>query len=86
VSCYKGGAGQSGEPAMQWVFSDGLASVSVFVESFDRARHLQEGGARIGATQTWMERLDSHWLTLVGEVPIATLKAFAGSLERKKPN
>lgn len=84
VSCYKGiNAGTAREPAMQWVFSDGLASLSIFVESYDRSRHTQEGGTRMGATQTWMKRSDSHWVTLVGEVPLGTLKAFALGLERK---
>jgi sigma-E factor negative regulatory protein RseB len=84
MRCYKGlNAGQLREPSMQWVFSDGLASVSIFVESFDRSRHTQEGGARMGATQTWMRRMESYWVTLVGEVPLPTLKAFAVELERK---
>jgi sigma-E factor negative regulatory protein RseB len=74
---------------VQWVFSDGLATVSLFVESFDRQRHLQEGAVAMGATQTLTRRLGSKgdggwWLTAVGEVPIQTLQAFAQGLERRR--
>ncbi len=72
--------------AMQWVFSDGLASVSVFVENFDRRRHAYEGSMGLGATQTLTRRLNDKtgdwWLTVIGEVPRSTLAAFALGLER----
>lgn len=90
VTCYKrpvaGGNGQEG--AVQWIFSDGLASVSLFLEPFDRQRHSQEVLLSIGATQTLTRRLPDKsgewWLTVVGEVPAQTLKAFAQALERRK--
>ena len=69
---------------MQWIFSDGLATVSLFVEPFDRKRHSQEGVWSMGATQTLAKRMDDWWLTAVGEVPSQTLKVFAQQLERKK--
>jgi sigma-E factor negative regulatory protein RseB len=78
MSCFKR------PETMQWIFSDGLATVSLFVESFDRKRHSQEGVWSMGATQTLTKRLDDWWLTAVGEVPAATLKVFAQQLERKK--
>ncbi len=85
MSCYKrrppGGAH---EGAIQWIFSDGLASVSLFVEPYDRQRHQQEGVFAAGATQTLTRRIDDWWLTAVGEVPAQTLKAFSQSLERRK--
>ena len=92
MSCYKrpasaaGGAekGVTGEGPLQWIFSDGLASVSIFVEPFDRQRHAQESALSLGATQTLTRHLDTHWITLVGEVPISTLRLFAGALEHKK--
>jgi sigma-E factor negative regulatory protein RseB len=69
---------------MQWVFSDGLASVSLFVEPFDARRHGQEGLMAAGATHTLTRRVQDWWLTAVGEVPPQTLRAFAQSLERRK--
>ena len=80
--------GSVADPTMQWVFSDGLASVSVFIEPFDRRRHVVEGFTSSGATQTLTRRLTDKagdWsLTLVGEVPRQTLNAFASALERRK--
>lgn len=69
---------------MQWIFSDGLATVSLFVEAYDRKRHGQEGAMSLGATHTLTRHVGDWWLTAVGEVPVLTLKIFAQQLERKK--
>lgn len=94
VSCFKrpAAATPARDGAMQWVFSDGLAAVSLFVEMYDPQRHLQETTTALGATQTLTRRLSlksgdktsDWWLTAVGEVPPQTLQAFAQSLERTK--
>ena len=80
MNCYK----RRAEGVLQWIFSDGLASVSLFVEDFDRERHLREGVFASGATHTLTRRMQDSWVTAVGEVPPATLRAFALSLERRK--
>ena len=84
VSCYRRPANGTPEGALQWVFSDGLAAVSLFVEAYDRQRHQQEGIFASGATHTLTRRIQDWWLTAVGEVPSQTLKAFSLSLERRK--
>jgi len=86
MSCYKRPAGAASAPegSIQWIFSDGLASVSLFVEPYERQRHPQEGLFSAGATQTLTRRIQDWWLTAVGEVPAQTLRAFAQSLERRK--
>jgi sigma-E factor negative regulatory protein RseB len=96
MNCYKRmvakADGANTDSAMQWTFSDGLASVSVFVEAFDRARHIQEGQAATGATHSitrrfvdrQTEQAGDWWLTVVGEVPVPVLLGFAQSLERRK--
>lgn len=83
MSCYKRPA-VAPDGAIQWIFSDGLASVSLFVEPFDGQRHTQEGLFAAGATQTLTRRIESWWLTAVGEVPPQTLRSFAQSLERRR--
>lgn len=80
MSCYK----RPAEGVLQWIFSDGLASVSLFVEAYDPKRHFHESVAASGATHTLTRRIQDWWLTAVGEVPPATLKAFSLSLERRK--
>lgn len=92
LSCYKRPASATdnaekaaaGEGPLQWIFSDGLASVSIFVEPFDRQRHVRQTALSLGATHTLTRQLDAHWITLVGEVPIPTLHLFANALEHKK--
>jgi sigma-E factor negative regulatory protein RseB len=93
MSCFKRPAAEghpAGERTVQWIFSDGLATVSLFVEVFDRQRHLQEGAMAMGATQALTRHLAGDkgdgdwWLTLVGEVPAQTLQAFAQGLERRR--
>lgn len=90
LSCYKrpsstGAASTAAtEESMQWVFSDGLASVSLFVEAYDRQRHTRESGMSMGATHTLTRHIGSYWLTVMGEVPMTTLKQFSSGLERKK--
>ena len=88
MSCYKRPAASTAptgsEEPLQWIFSDGLASVSLFVEPSDRLRHDKESSMSMGATQTMTRQLGPYWVTLVGEVPMPTLRLFANGLEHKK--
>lgn len=89
ISCYRRPmASAGGDRTMQWTFSDGLASVSLFVAPYDGKG---QGGQRVqslGATYTLTRRLTEPggdwWLTAVGEVPPQTLDAFARQLVRLK--
>jgi sigma-E factor negative regulatory protein RseB len=76
--------GSSGPEALQTIFSDGLTYVSVFIEPFSPERHTRAMLTTIGATQTLMRRQGDWWITVVGDVPATTLKAFASGLERKQ--
>ncbi|WP_169717447.1 MucB/RseB C-terminal domain-containing protein [Comamonas serinivorans] len=86
VTCYKR------EPAkahgwLQCVFSDGMASVSIFLERYDPERHRQEGHMSMGATHTLVTRsVDANktewWATVVGEVPTTTLRGVLKAMER----
>ena len=69
---------------LQAIFSDGLTYVSVFIEPDNPERSMQDGLTANGATQTLRSRRGDHWVTVVGDVPPATLKAFAVGLERIK--
>ncbi len=62
----------------QVVYSDGLAAISVFVEPITRSR--TDGTAQQGAMSIVGKRQDDHWLTIVGEVPTATVKQVADSI------
>ena len=67
---------------IQWIFSDGLASVSLFVEPLDRPGDTHEVSLVMGATRLLSRRVQGGWLTVVGEVPQQTLEALSQSLER----
>lgn len=88
MSCYQrsvNGRAQGQEAqTLQWIFSDGLASVSLFIEPFVAGRHGQPKSLALGATHTLTRHFGAWWLTAVGEVPIETLAAFAQGLERQK--
>lgn len=83
VACYRGGETASGPAGLHWVFSDGLASVSLFIEPFDRQRHAAEASMSEGATHSVARRVQDAWVTAVGEVPMETLIRFTQGLERK---
>ncbi len=92
ISCHKrpvaGADPIKAAGTMQWVFSDGLASVSLFVEAFDARRHKVEGVMAMGATHALTRRMQDKsgewWLTVIGEVPRNTLAGFAQGLERAR--
>ena len=93
TSCYRRSLGATAatgarERTMQWTFSDGLASVSLFVEPYDAQRQPKEVLLALGATYTLTRRLvdkgGDWWLTAVGEVPPQTLEAFAQGLARTR--
>lgn len=70
---------------LQAVFSDGLTTVSLFVEPHDSTRHGQaEKASQQGATQLIGLRQGDWWITAVGDVPRATLQTFASRLERRR--
>lgn len=90
VSCTRrpldAAAADGGPPlqVVQSVFSDGLAQVSVFIERYDAQRHGKPMGSSTGASHTVMNRRGDWWITVVGEVPMATAHQFESALERKR--
>ena len=65
TSCLRRTLGQSATPQrmMQWTFSDGLASVSLFLEPYDAQRQPQEAVMALGATYTLTRRLVDRGVT-----------------------
>jgi sigma-E factor negative regulatory protein RseB len=63
------------------VYTDGVASVSVFVESHMHAGHTPAGSAQLGSTSTFTTIVDGHPITAVGEVPPETVKTIANSMK-----
>jgi len=71
--------------AMQVVFSDGLATVSVFIEPGAELKPLTEGVQMMGPTAAYSRRVGDALVTVVGEVPPAAVRGVAGSVEFNGP-
>lgn len=71
-------------PVDQAVFSDGLSTVSIFVEPLEGSSR-KEGAGVNGATHILVKRHGDYWITALGEVPLGTLQQFASAIEYKPP-
>lgn len=71
-------AGGRGERE-HFIFSDGLATVSVYVQQSD-GKGLS-GASRLGAAQAVGREIDGHDVVVVGEVPLKTLQLFASHIQ-----
>ncbi|HLU61979.1 MAG TPA: MucB/RseB C-terminal domain-containing protein [Gammaproteobacteria bacterium] len=67
---------ESERPSWHVVLSDGLASVSVFAEPLEEGKPALAGLSRLGAVNAFGLRLAQHHVTVVGEVPQATVAAI----------
>ena len=64
-------------PATHLVVTDGVATVSVFVERPAPGRVPRVGSGRIGAAAAYTTVVEGHQVTAVGEVPPRTVEAIA---------
>jgi sigma-E factor negative regulatory protein RseB len=67
----------SDEPVAHLVFTDGVASVSVFVEPRKPDVKPAQGPARVGSSSAFSTMVDGHQVTAVGEVPPSTVQFIA---------
>jgi sigma-E factor negative regulatory protein RseB len=71
-------------PVLHLVYSDGLASVSVFIEPLGAAVERMRGLTRVGAASVFARELEGRQVTVLGEVPAATVQAIAAGLAPEK--
>jgi sigma-E factor negative regulatory protein RseB len=68
---------------LQVIYSDGLARVSIFIESKRPGQPAKNIVTQMGATHALLQNRDERWrLVLMGDVPATTLKRFAAALYR----
>jgi sigma-E factor negative regulatory protein RseB len=67
-------------PRTHLVYSDGLASISVFVDPGVPAHEQVEGVASVGAANAYSVMVDGHLVTAMGEVPARTVQQVATSM------
>ena len=82
-------AGQSLKPmpmkkhlVQHFVLSDGLATVSVYIEKSLTDEQALEGESSMGSVNAYGRRVDGHRVTVMGEVPKATVKQIAEAVAR----
>lgn len=67
-------------PVDHLVYSDGLATVSVFIEDPKTDAEVSEGFTRVGSTNAYSLTLSGRKVTAIGEVPRGTVRTIATSL------
>ena len=67
-------------PVEHLVYSDGLATVSVFIENPNSEPEVAEGFSRVGSANAFSLSLHGRQVTAVGEVPMRTVETIATSL------
>lgn len=75
---------KSGKAVKQLVYSDGLAAVSVFIETASPAHGgsaLPKGATRNGVMNIFGGRIGEYWITAIGEVPPAALRELVERTE-----
>jgi sigma-E factor negative regulatory protein RseB len=70
------------EPVAHLVYSDGLVTVSVFVEPATSAPRAS-GHAQIGGVNVFVRQLDDSVVTVLGEAPAATIRQIAKAVTRR---
>jgi sigma-E factor negative regulatory protein RseB len=80
ISEMKRGMGDGAEVG-QVVFSDGLTSVSVFVEPTPAGAKTREGLSAQGAVNIYRRAVADHLVTVLGEAPPACVTKIARSIE-----
>lgn len=71
------GAGDGGYEHL--VFSDGLASVSVYIEPSEAAGGMTQGLSRMGTANAYSRPAAGRQVTAIGEVPPVTVKAISNA-------
>ncbi|WP_455209021.1 MucB/RseB C-terminal domain-containing protein [Kaarinaea lacus] len=70
----------SSQPVDYIMVSDGLASISIYIERFAEQNHGLIGASSMGAVNVFGSVLDDHHVTVVGEVPQQTVQMIAESI------
>lgn len=71
---------ESDMPVSHMVYSDGLAMVSVFVEKLMATSEPMQGYSSMGAVNAFSRVARDHQITVVGEIPLPTVRQIASSV------
>jgi sigma-E factor negative regulatory protein RseB len=71
------------QPVSQIIYSDGLASLSVFVEANAAPARTSDASSEDGTTTFFVHPMGEHLVSVLGEVPLATAQQVARSVARR---
>jgi len=71
-------------PVNQIIFSDGIASVSLFIEPITKGTRPKMGHMLVGSTNICANVIDGYQIMVVGEVPAETVQQIAKAVTFKK--
>lgn len=77
---------EGGDPVQQMIVSDGLASVSVFIAEPGMDDQYYQGVTGAGALHAFARVVEGHQVTVVGEVPEATVRLIGDALVYEEPD
>lgn len=79
------GAGTAAHKVLHWVYSDGLAALSVFISPLQAQGETTDVGAKsLGAISVMKRVVDGHLVVVMGDVPAAAIKHFAEGVEVRR--
>lgn len=81
VSFRKGHINQSARQAYQFQLSDGLSSVSIFIEETEQSAKTINGILKLGPVNVVGETIGRHQVTIIGAVPIITALHFLKAIK-----
>ena len=73
------GQGDEDESFEHLVYSDGLASVSVYIEMKEAAADVREGLSSMGTTNAYSRNAGLRQVTAIGQVPAITVQAIGNA-------
>lgn len=68
-------------PVEHFIYSDGLAMVSIYVEKLNQKSGVKAGLSSFGGVNTYSKLIEDYQITAVGEVPKATVQLIANSVK-----
>ncbi|MEM6998846.1 MAG: MucB/RseB C-terminal domain-containing protein [Pseudomonadota bacterium] len=68
-------------PIEHFVYTDGLAMVSIYIEKMEQQLGIKPGSSNFGGVNTYSTNADGYQITAVGEVPKATVELMANSVK-----
>lgn len=71
-------------PINQMIFSDGIASVSLFIEPVIKGMRTKTGHKLVGSTNICANVINGYQVVVVGEVPLATVQMISKAVSFKK--